>query len=103
MPSSLKHHCTVSETGVLTSTYEHFTDEILQEILEVIGNEPAVFPYRFLFVPTTTFDSLMTQLFLFRHIRRYKVLISQNFMILVKRRRRLRNMPHLLANGELVF
>ena len=103
MPCSLKFHCSIRENGTLVSEYEHFTEEILQEILETIGNEPAVFPYRFWFVPTNNLDPLMQQLFLYRHIRRYKFLISENFILLIKRRRRLRTMPHLLPNGELIF
>ena len=92
----IMYRCSVREDGTLISIYNQFTEDILQEIFETIQHEPAVFPFRFLFVPTNNFDPVMAQIFLLRHIRRYKFLISENFMILVKRNRRLRTMPHNL-------
>ena len=84
--SSLKYHCCLRENGSFVSTYGDFTDELLQEIYETIGDEPARFPFRFIFVPTEDLDDIYAQLFVLRNIKRNKVWICENFMILRKRK-----------------
>ena len=91
------------ENGTFVSTYHDFTDELLQEIYETIGDEPAVFPFRFVFVPTETLDDIFAQLFVLRNIKRYKVWMRENFIILRKRKQKLTNTLHIAPDGEFVF
>ena len=49
--SLFKYHCALREDGTIVSTYGEFSEDLLEEIFDTIGNEPAVFPFRFIFIP----------------------------------------------------
>ena len=48
--SLFKYHCTLLEDGTIVSKYGEFSEDLLEEIFDTIGNEPAVFPFRFIFI-----------------------------------------------------
>ena len=51
---------------------------MLEEIFDTIENEPAVFPFRFIFIAANNSRDIIAQLFVLRDIKRYKVLIREN-------------------------
>ena len=75
---------------------------MLEEIFDTIENEPAVFPFRFIFIAANNSRDITAQLFVLRNIKRYKVLIRENFIILIKRKKKLSNTQHIAPNGEFI-
>ena len=53
--------------------------------MEVLGNEPVTFLLKFTFCIVN-----MAQLLILRNIMRYKVIVSENFILLVKRQKRVK-------------
>ena len=98
--SLFKYHCALREDGTIVSTYGEFSEDLLEEIFDTIGNEPAVFPFRFIFI---TVNNSRTQLFVLRNIKSYKVLIRENFIILIKRKKKLSNTLDIAPDGEFIF
>ena len=96
--SSLKYHCCLRRNGIFVTTYDNFTDSIIQDVFETIGDEPAEFPFRFVFVPIMDWEDMSVQLFVCRHINRYKVWVRQNFIILRKRKQKLSNTLQRMDN-----
>ena len=45
--SLFKYHYALREDGPLVSTYGEFSEDLFEQIFDTIGNEPAVFPFRF--------------------------------------------------------
>ena len=76
---------------------------MLEEFFFTIGNEPAVFPFRFIFITVNNSRDITAKLFVLRNIRRYKVLIGENFIILIKRKKKLSNTLHIVPDGEFIF
>ena len=96
--SLFKYHCALREDGTIVSTYGKFSEDLLEEIFDTIGNEPAVFPFRFIFITVNN-----SRDYLFLETKRYKVLICENFIILMKRKKKLSNTLHIAPDGELIF
>ena len=70
------------EDGTIVSTHGEFSEDLIEENFDTIGNEPAVFPFRFIFITANNSRDTIAQLFVLRNIKRYKVLIRENFLIL---------------------
>ena len=98
-----KYHCALRVDGTIVSTYGEFSEDLLEEIFDTIGNEPAVFPFRFIFITVNNSRDITAQLFVLRNIKRYKVLIRENFIILIKRKKKLSNTLHIAPDGEFIF
>ena len=73
------------------------------KFFDTIGNEPAVFPFRFIFITVNNSRDMTAQLFVLRNRKRYKVLIRENFIILIKRKKKLPNALHIVPDGESIF
>ena len=101
--SLFKYNCALREDGKIYSTYGEFNEQLYNDVIETIGNEPAVFPIRFVFVPVNHLDGVMAQLFVLRHVKRYKVMVREKFIILIKRKQKLSNTLHVAPDGEFVF
>ena len=101
--SLFKCHCALREDGTIVSTYGKFSADLLEEIFDTIGNEPAVFPFRFIFVTVNNSRDITAQLFVLRNKKRYKVFIRENFIILIKRNKKLPNTLHITPDGEFIF
>ena len=101
--SLFKYHCALREDGTIASTYEKFSEDLLEKFFDTIGNEPAVFPFRFIFITVNNSRDITAQLFVLRNIKRYKVLIRENFIILIKRKKKLSNTLHIAPDGEFIF
>ena len=76
---------------------------MLEEIFDTIGNEPTVFPLRFIFINVHNSRDIIAQLFVLRNINRCKVLIRESFIILIKRKKKLSNILHIVPDGEFIF
>ena len=76
---------------------------MFEEIFDTTGNESAVFPFRFIFITINNSRDVTAQLFVLRNIKRYKVLIRENFIILIKRKKKLSNTLHIAPDGEFIF
>ena len=98
-----RYHCALREDGTIVSTYAKFSEDLLEEISYAIGNEPAVFPIRFIFIIVNNSRDIAAQSFVLRNIKRYKVLIRENFIILIKRKKKLSNTLHIAPDGEFIF
>ena len=72
-------------------------------MFDSIGNEPAVFLFRFIFVTMNNSSDITAQLFGLRNIKRYKVMIQKDFIILIKSKRKLSNTLHNAPDGEFRF
>ena len=57
--SSFKYHY----DGTIVSTYGEFSEDLLEEIFDTIGNEPAVFPFRFIFITVHNSRDIIARLF----------------------------------------
>ena len=101
--SLFKYHCTLREDGTLESTYREFSEDLIKVIFDAIGNEPAVFPFRFIFITVNNSRDVIAQLFVLRNIKRYKVMIRENFIILIKHQKKLSNTLHIAPDGEFIF
>ena len=97
--SLFKYHCALREDGTIISTYGEFFEDLIEEIFDTIENETAVFPFRFIFITVNNSRDIIAQLFVLRKINRYKAMIRENFIILIKRRKKLSNTP----DGEFIF
>ena len=84
-------------------TYEKFSEDLLKEIFDTTGNEPAVFPFRFIFITVNNSRDITAQVFVLRNIKRYKVFIRENFITLIKRKKKLSNTLHITPDGEFIF
>ena len=100
--SLFRYHCALREDGTIVSTYGKFSEDLLEEIFDTIGNEPAVFPFRFIFITVNNSRDITAQLFFLRNKKRYKVLIRENFINLIKREKKLQNTLHIAPDGEFV-
>ena len=98
--SLFKYHCALREDGTIVSTYGEFSEDLIEKILDAIGNEPAFFPFRFIFSTVNNSRDVIAQLFVLRNIKRYKVIIREKFIILIKRKKKLSN---TLPDGEFIF
>ena len=101
--SLFKYHCTLREDGTIVSTCGEFSEGLLEENFDTIGNEPAVFPFRFIFITVNNSRDIIAQLFVLRNIKRYKVMIREKFIILIKRKKKLSNTLHIAPDGEFIF
>ena len=101
--SLFKHYCTLREAGTIVSTYGKFSEDLLEEIFNTTGNEPAVFPFRFIFLTANNSRDITAQFFVLRNIKRYRVLIPENFIILMRRKKKLSNALHMAPYGEFIF
>ena len=97
--SLFQYHCALREDGTIVSTYGEFSEDLIEEILDAIGNEPAVFPFRFIYSTVNNSRDVIAQLFVLRNIKRYKVIIREKFIILKK----LSNTLHIAPDGEFIF
>ena len=87
----------------IVSTYGKFSEDLLEEIFDTIGNEPAVFPFRFIFITVNNSGDITAQLFVLRKKKRYKVLIRESFITLIKRKKKLPNTLHIAPDDDLYF
>ena len=101
--SFFKYYCALREDGTIGSTHGEFSDDLPEEIFDTIGNEPAVFSFRFIFITVNNSRDITAQLFVLRNIKRYKVLIRENFIILIKRKKKLSNTLHIAPDSEFIF
>ena len=101
--SLFKYHRALRKDGTIVSTYEKFSEDLLEEIFDTIGNEPTVFPFTFIFITVNNSRDITAQLFVLRNKKRYKVLIRENFIILIKRKTKLPNTLHIAPDGEFIF
>ena len=101
--SLLKYDCELREDGTIVSTNGEFSDELLEEIFDPIGNKPAVFPFRFIFITVNNSRDIIAQLFALRNMKRCKVFICENFIILIKRKKNLSNILHIAPDVEIIF
>ena len=92
--SLFKYHCALREDGTIVSTYGKFSEDLLEEIFNTIGNEPAVFPFRFIFITANNCRERTAQLCVLRNKKRYKVL---------KRKKKLPKTLHIAPDGEFIF
>ena len=98
-----KYNCALREDGTIVRTYGEFSEDLLEEIFDTIGNEPAVFLFRFIFINSYNSRDTTAQLFVLRNIKRHKVLICGNFISLIKRKKKLSNTLHIVPDGEFIF
>ena len=82
-----KYHCVLREDVAIVSVYKEFSDELLEEIFDAIGNEPAVSPFTFIFIAVNNSRDIIAQVFVLANMKRYKVFIHENFIILIKRKK----------------
>ena len=97
-----KYYCVLRKDGTFVSTYGEFSEDLVKQIFDTIGNEPGVFPFRFIFVTINNSSDITAQLFALRNIKRYKVMIRKDFIILIKRKK-LSNTLHNTPDGEFIF
>ena len=64
-----KYHCALREDGTIVSACGEFSEGLLEEIFDTIGNEPAVFPFRFIFITVNNSRDIIAQLFVLRNIK----------------------------------
>ena len=101
--SLFKYHCALREDGTIISTYREFSEDLFGQVFDTNGNEPAVFPFRFIFVTINNSSDITAQLFALRNIKRYKVMICKDVIILIKRKKKLSNTLHNALDGEFTF
>ena len=75
----------------------------MKQIFDTIGNETGVFPFRFIFVIINNSSDTTAQLFALRNIKRYKVMIRKDFIILIKRKKKLSSTLHNGPDGKFIF
>ena len=64
--SLFKYHCALREDGTIVSTYGEFSEDLIEETLDAIGNEPAEFPFRFILITVNNSRDVIAQLFVLR-------------------------------------
>ena len=99
--SLFKYHCTLREDGTLVSNYGEFSEDLFEQIFDTTGNEVAVFPFRFITINNSR--DTTPQLFALRNIKSYEVMIRKDFIILIKRKKKLSNTLHNSPDGEFIF
>ena len=57
----------------------------------------------FIFVTVNNSSDITAQLFIPRNIKRYKVMIGKDFIILIKRKKKLSNTLHNAPDTEFIF
>ena len=92
--SLFKYHCALPEDGTLVSTYGEFSEDLFEIFFDTIENEPVVFPFSIIFASIINSSAITAQLFVFRNIKTYKVMIRKDFIILIKRKKKLSNTLH---------
>ena len=65
--------------------------------------EMSPFPFRFIFITINNSRDVTAQLFVVRNIKRYKVFIRENFIILIKPKKKLSKTVHIAPDGEFIF
>ena len=100
--SLFKYHCALREDGTIVSTYGKFSEDLVEQIFDTSGNEPTVFLFRFIFITVNNSTDTTSHLFVLRNTKRYKVLIRENFIILIKHKK-LSNILHIVPDGEFIF
>ena len=65
--SLFKYHCALRDDGTFVSTYGEFSEDLLEQIFDTIGNGPAVFPFRFILVTANNSRDIIAQLFVLRN------------------------------------
>ena len=65
--SFFKYYCALREDGTIGSTHVQFSYDLLEEIFDIIGNEPAVFSFRFIFITVNNSRDTIAQLFVLRN------------------------------------
>ena len=70
---SFKYHCALPEDRTLVSTYGEFSEDLFKQLFDTIGNEPVVFPFRFIFATINNSSDITVQLFVFRNIKFVKI------------------------------
>ena len=63
--SLFKYHCALREDGAIVSTHGEFSEDSIEEIFDTIGNEPAVFLLKFIFITVNNSGDIIAQLFVF--------------------------------------
>ena len=101
--SLFKYHCALREDETIVSTYGEFSEDLIEEILDAIGDEPAAFPLRFILITVNNSRDVIAQLFVLRNVKRYTIMIRENFIILIKRKKKLSNTLHIAPDGEFIF
>ena len=101
--SLFKYHCALREDGTIVNMYGEFSEEFLEEIFDTIGSETAVFPFRYIFITANNSRDTIAQLFALRNMRKYKIVIRENLIILIKRKKKLSNTLHIAPDGEFTF
>ena len=101
--SLFKYHCALREDATFVSNYGEFSENLFEQIFDTVGNEPAVFPFRFIFVTINNSSDITAQLFTLRNMNRYKVMICKDFIILIKRKKKVLNTLHNAPDGEFIF
>ena len=101
--SLFKYHCELREDGTVVSTYGEFSDELLEETFDTTENEPAVLPCRFIFITVNNSRDIIAQLFVLTNTKRYKIFTRENFIILIKCKKKLSNTLHIAPDGEFIF
>ena len=105
MPFSIKkYRCALREDGTINSTYGEFSKHLYEEILNTIANEPAVFPVKFIFVPVHDLHEVAVQSFVLLNVKKFKSLVRENFVILIKRKKKISStLLHVAPDGEFIF
>ena len=80
-----RYKCLLRENGIIYCKYR-LNSNLYDEILDALGNEPAEFPVKFTVLDTFHVDDTLLQLRILRSIRRFKVIKTKNFILLVKRK-----------------
>ena len=75
-----RYNCALREDGKIYSSYGEFNEDLYSGIVEAIGNEPAIFPLRFIFVPIDDTDFITVQLFVLRNVKKFKVIVRGKFV-----------------------
>ena len=70
---SFKYHCALPGDRTLVSTYGEFSEDLFKQLFDTIGNEPVVFPFRFIFATINNSSDITVQLFVFRNIKFVKI------------------------------
>ena len=87
--SLYKYKCQLNIDGSIVSTF-HINEQLYDEIMDALANQPAVFPVRFTFCRVNKLDGIMAQLLILRNVKRYKVIVRENFILLIRRKNRKR-------------
>ena len=101
--SLFKYHCELQEDRTFVSAYGEFSEDLVEKMFDTIGNEPVVFPFRFIFAAIDNSSDITGQLFDLRNMKRCKVTIRIYFIILIEGRKKLSNTLYNAPDGEFRF